>query len=202
MSDKQWFYYANDQAIGPYHEAQIQDMLKDGLLSLDTYVWDGTAVEHGGKWIKLNETSIPDDPTGADVVDRDAADLPASQVALVSAFTAIGCVSHIGIVLRLAGPFIFAGGFNIKAAIYAALSIVTAFSVYCATTPIDNPPPRWQRTLWQALAGACCLSAMLLDAPRQFLYCLWSNILIALSPSLNVIANLICMICIIWYLVA
>jgi hypothetical protein len=54
-----WYYLAPDgMASGPYFKTALLALIEDGMLTWDTYVWNGTPVEDGGKWVLARDARL------------------------------------------------------------------------------------------------------------------------------------------------
>jgi uncharacterized RDD family membrane protein YckC len=55
---KEWYCALDGQAKGPFREADLRDLVRRGMISADTLVWNGDPgnVERG--WIKASETEV------------------------------------------------------------------------------------------------------------------------------------------------
>lgn len=54
-----WYYLSPDnQSVGPIPENDLRAAIEHGILTWDTYVWDGTPLESGGAWIKARDSAL------------------------------------------------------------------------------------------------------------------------------------------------
>jgi hypothetical protein len=54
----EWYCAYNGQAYGPYGEDRLREMIANGTLTPETYVWNPSACEAGKDWLKAAETEV------------------------------------------------------------------------------------------------------------------------------------------------
>lgn len=54
----QWYFYANEQVIGPIDKKELRALLARESINLETKVWDGDPSQGGRGWLRAIETEI------------------------------------------------------------------------------------------------------------------------------------------------